>query len=207
MAKDTARPLTIAVVNSKGGVGKTTTAVALAELLAEEGPAELVDLDPQGSAEDWHRSAAAAGTPLAASLARSFTGPPAGSRVIDTPPGHPDAIRRAIDAADLVLVPSQPWLGDLKRAVPSLAEATTTGTPAMVLLTMTDARTIDDDGAREILETLELPTLDAHVPRAVAIGRAWGAPLTFFQLEPWRAALAEVRELLDDLAATREGTR
>ena len=129
------------------------------------------------------------------------------ARVSDTPPGHPHEIRRAIDAADLVLVPSQPWLGDLKRAVPSLAEATTTGTPAMVLLTMTDARTIDDDGAREILDTLELPTLDAHVPRAVAIGRAWGAPLTFFQLEPWRAALAEVRELLDDLAATREGTR
>ena len=140
MAKDTARPLTIAVVNSKGGVGKTTTAVALAELLAEEGPAELVDLDPQGSADDWHRSAATAGTPMVATLARSITGPPAGSRVIDTPPGHPEAIRRAIDAADLVLVPSQPWLGDLKRAVPSLAEATTTGTPAMVLLTMTDAR-------------------------------------------------------------------
>lgn len=201
------RPLTIAVVNSKGGVGKTTTAVALAELLADEGPAELVDLDPQGSAADWHQSAAAAGTPMAATLARSIAGPPAGARVIDTPPGHPETIRQAIDGADLVLVPSQPWLGDLKRTVPSLTEATASGTPAMVLLTMTDARTVDDDGAREILDTLELPTLDAHVPRAVAIGRAWGAPLTFFQLEPWRAALAEVRELLDDLAATREGHR
>ena len=207
MAKDTARPLTIAVVNSKGGVGKTTTAVAIAELLAGEGPTELVDLDPQGSADDWHRTAAAAGTPLAATLARSLTGTPPGSRVIDTPPGHPETIRQAIAAADLVLIPSQPWVGDLKRAIPSLTEATRTGTPAMVLLTMTDARTLDDEGARGILDTLELPTLDAHVPRAVAIGRGWGAPLTFFQLEPWRAALAEVRELLDDLAATREGTR
>ena len=45
---------TIAVVNRKGGSGKTTTAVSLAAALAERGlPILLVDLDPQGSASDW----------------------------------------------------------------------------------------------------------------------------------------------------------
>ena len=45
---------TIAVVNRKGGTGKTTTAVCLAAALAERGLSILlVDLDPQASASVW----------------------------------------------------------------------------------------------------------------------------------------------------------
>ncbi len=45
---------TIAVVNRKGGSGKTTTAVSLAAAFAERGQSVLlIDLDPQASASVW----------------------------------------------------------------------------------------------------------------------------------------------------------
>ena len=45
---------TVAVVNHKGGVGKTTTAVCLSGALVEQGKRMLlIDLDPQASASKW----------------------------------------------------------------------------------------------------------------------------------------------------------
>jgi chromosome partitioning protein len=46
----------IAVVNTKGGTGKTTSAVFLAHGLAEDGKTLLIDADPQGSAMSWSKA-------------------------------------------------------------------------------------------------------------------------------------------------------
>ncbi len=44
----------ISMVNHKGGVGKTTSAINIAAALAEiDGAVLVVDFDPQGSARAW----------------------------------------------------------------------------------------------------------------------------------------------------------
>ncbi|MBK9055797.1 MAG: ParA family protein [Chloroflexi bacterium] len=70
-----AEAITIAVVNRKGGVGKTTTAASLAHGLARKVEAEggrvlLIDIDPQG-----HASRVFGDEANAADLAQLVIGP------------------------------------------------------------------------------------------------------------------------------------
>lgn len=46
-------PHVIAVINQKGGAGKTTLAMNLAAGLARHGETVVMDLDPQGSSRQW----------------------------------------------------------------------------------------------------------------------------------------------------------
>ena len=54
----------VALLNQKGGVGKTTLALHLAGEWSREGKrATLIDADPQGSALDWSAQRAREGSP------------------------------------------------------------------------------------------------------------------------------------------------
>ena len=109
----------VALLNQKGGVGKTTIALHLAGVWARGGArVTLVDADPQGSALDWAAQRAREGVPRlfgvlglpretlhheAPEIARS-----ADYVVIDGPPRVAALMRSALLAADLVLIPVQP---------------------------------------------------------------------------------------------------
>jgi chromosome partitioning protein len=109
----------IALLNQKGGVGKTTLATHIAGELAMQGSSViLLDADPQGSALDWTQRRSQNGLPRlfgAVGLARETLhqeAPELARRcdhvVIDGPPRIAALARSALLAADLVLIPVQP---------------------------------------------------------------------------------------------------
>ena len=109
----------VALLNQKGGVGKTTLALHLAGAWALQGHrVTVVDADPQGSALDWSEQRAKEGGPRlfgVLGLARDTLHREAPEIVrgvdhvvIDGPPRIAGLMRSALLAADLVLVPAQP---------------------------------------------------------------------------------------------------
>ena len=111
-------PLTVAVAHSKGGVGKTTTALLLGRFLAERWRVALADYD-----ETAHLTALVADLAPAGGDGRTVTrrlwleaaggpadaaGAAADLRVIDSPPSRGSRTERALAEAEWVLIPAPP---------------------------------------------------------------------------------------------------
>lgn len=111
----------IAVLNEKGGTGKSTIAANLATLLHRRGRSVvLVDADPQGTARDW-RAASPQGMDLppvvaidrAATLGQSLKSLSADWAVIDSPAKAGDMAAAIVSASDLALLVIQPSGADV----------------------------------------------------------------------------------------------
>ena len=196
----------VTVAGLKGGTGKTTVAVSLAEAGAERhGTALLVDADPQGSAMTWAELAEEAGEPLLSAavalptrdLARRLEAIGAGRYalvVIDTPPGDPRITAAALAVADLVLVPARPTPADMSRLWPTVEAASTAGKPVAVVLSQVRAATRALAAAGEVLEAQEQHVAETAYPQREAIAACFGRRSTGTLSEVAVALLDEIEK-------------
>lgn len=194
-------PKIIAILNGKGGVGKTTTAVNLAANLAQEKKVILIDADIQGSASWWcGRNQQGMGFDLSQETdpqllreLRKITG--YDLVVVDTPPAlRSEALATVVAIADYLVLPTPPAAMDLAVLIETVKEAVIpVGIPHRVLLTKVDTRSLGEAlEAKNTLLRLGIPAFDALIRTYKAHERA---ALEGVAITQWRGKNAQEAEL------------
>ena len=214
----TKTPQTYAVLNQKGGVGKTTLAVSLAATAHLSGKRALViDLDPQGSALHWYArrdpSSRLSGLVVVASLKLTThrlreisTG--YDTVVIDCPPRLDDLSVSAAVGADAVVIPVTPgpfdlWatgetLATLNRADQIREQLGLDPVVRLFVVNQADKRTAISREAEQLLQASEGGQLVGVIHRRVSFARASQEGETVMSQALDATAAAEVSGLYEN---------
>jgi chromosome partitioning protein len=205
----------VAVLNQKGGSGKTTLALHVAGAWARQGMRVLlVDADPQGSALDWAEARARDGhrrlfgvIGLAREtlhrelpdLARSVD-----HVLIDGPPRATAIMRSAMLASDLVLVPVQPSAFDVwaSHAVLDLVREAAVYKPdlrPLFVITRRIVRSVIARDVRAVIGDLGVAALDATFAQRVIFAESAGSGLLACETAPRSRAALDVDAVAAEL--------
>ncbi|MEZ6117763.1 MAG: ParA family partition ATPase [Pirellulaceae bacterium] len=202
----------IGLLNQKGGVGKTTLAVHIADALARrKKKVLLVDADPQGSALDWAASREGeplfpvAGLPKASihkelpSLAKGYD-----MVIIDGPPRVYDVARSAIMASDLVLIPVQPSPYDVWAAkeIVDLIHEAIVYKPTLKAAFVINRKIVNTALGRDVSDALSeypIPVMETAICQRVALAESAAQGQTVFETAPGSPAADEVTLLTKEI--------
>ena len=170
----------IAVINQKGGTGKTTLALNLAAGLARRAATHLVDADPQASLSQWVAMAANTGLPPVAQPGADPFATIAQLActhryvVVDCPPAiQGDVVAAVMRSVQVILIPVLPSPIDLWASVgmaAALGEARHLNPDlrAGLVLNQLESRNALSRAMREALGGFDIPILQAGMQRRAA---------------------------------------
>jgi chromosome partitioning protein len=205
----------LALLNQKGGVGKTTLALNLAGAWAAMGKrVTLIDADPQGSALDWSQQRSREGLPRlfgviglardtlhreAPEIARD-----ADHVVIDGPPRVTGLVRSALLASDLLLIPVQPspfdgWASAEMLTLLSEARIYRPELAARFVLNRCGARTILSRETAEALAEHDPPVLGCTIGQRIAFAVAAQSGRLASELDEDSPAAREIATLVEEI--------
>lgn len=202
----------IALLNQKGGVGKTTLSVNLGSALALSGQRTLlIDADPQGSALDWR--AARQGESLLPvvgmakpTLHKDVPGLAAAYDyvVIDGPPRANDLARSAIMAADLVVIPVQPspydvWAAEEIVKLIQEARVFKDSLKSVFAINRKIGNTAIGRDVAEAISAYPFPLASTTIAQRVVFAESAAGGLSVLEAEPKGQAAKEIRALVQEL--------
>ncbi len=190
----------ISIVSFKGGVGKTTTAVHIAEVLNRKLPTLLVDADPNQSALGWQGRGKLSFQVISE---RELTEHAGNFKhiVLDTP-ARPttEELETICKESDLVIIPSQPdalSLDALIKLVNSLKEIRAKN--FKVLFTLVPPLSHAGREAKELLKSLDVPFFKTEIYRRAVCGRAALKGITVNEMKDGKDALKEFQAVAKEI--------
>lgn len=201
--------IVIALVNTKGGVGKSTLASALAvRALADKMRVAIVDTDPQESLAKWFErrrqkagmSAVIAEWPSDGIEELRKSRPQPDVVFIDVPPVNIDLIRNAIENADVALIPVKASAHDLHATQDAIAIARVAKKKHLVVIN--DAvgnENLPTQALRQMLQ-MGVPTSSIIVAHRMSYAKAASTGESGPELKD-RSAAEDIDGLWEDLLA------